>query len=155
MLSDELRADAEIVTAAVAKHGASCLELAAESLRADRAFISTVHAAAADPRELLRWVAPELQADRDVVIAAADSGARLVLAGYIVQSFMRFPGYLSPSSSLKFADIPNGISGLAAVPQAGLLQILLFIGCAPPRPGRSDRVADAHADAHAARTCAG
>jgi len=80
VLSDELRADAEIVTAAVAKHGASCLELAAESLRADRAFISTVHAAAADPRELLSWVAPELQADRDVVIAAADSGARLEYA---------------------------------------------------------------------------
>ena len=68
-----------------------------------------------------------------------------------MQSFLRFPGYLSPSSGVKFAEIPNGIAGLAAVPQAGLLQILLFIGCAPTRAGRSDRVADAHA----ARACAG
>ena len=68
-------------------------------------------------------------------------------AGYIVQSFLRFPGYLSPTSGVKFAEIPNGIAGLAAVPPAGLLQILLFIGCAPPtgfRPRRSDRLADAH-----------
>ena len=48
--------------------------------------------------------------------------------GYIVQSCLRFPGYLSPSAGVKFADVPNGIAGLKAVPPAGLFQILLFIG---------------------------
>ena len=41
---------------------------------------------------------------------------------------MRWPGYLSPSAGVKFADAPNGIKGLAAVPPAGLFQIFLFIG---------------------------
>ena len=41
---------------------------------------------------------------------------------------MRFPGFLSPSSGVKFADLPNGIAGFKAIPAAGLFQILLFIG---------------------------
>ena len=45
-----------------------------------------------------------------------------------MQSFFRFPGYLSPTAGLKFADLPNGIAGLKAVPAAGLFQIFLFIG---------------------------
>lgn len=39
---------------------------------------------------------------------------------------MRWPGYLSTSSEVKFADLPNGILGFAAIPPAGLLQIFLF-----------------------------
>lgn len=52
----------------------------------------------------------------------------LATTGYITQEILRWPGYLSPSSQVKFAEIPNGIKGLAAVPPAGLAQILLFIG---------------------------
>ena len=35
---------------------------------------------------------------------------------------------MSPSADLKFADLPNGIAGLKAVPPLGLLQIVIFIG---------------------------
>jgi len=45
-----------------------------------------------------------------------------------VQEVLRWPGYLSTSAGVKFADVPNGIAGLKAVPTAGLVQILLFIG---------------------------
>merc|ERR1712146_312132 len=37
-----------------------------------------------------------------------------------------FGGYLSPSQNLKFSDIPTGVDGIRAVPNAGLLQILAF-----------------------------
>lgn len=66
-----------------------------------------------------RWRAVEVKHGRIAMAATT---------GYIAQSCFRFPGYLSPSSELKFADIPNGIKGLAAVPPLGLAQILLFIG---------------------------
>lgn len=49
-------------------------------------------------------------------------------SGYIVQSFLRWPGYLSTSADVKFADLPNGIAAFKAIPPAGLFQILLFIG---------------------------
>jgi len=49
--------------------------------------------------------------------------------GYIVPEFWKFPGYLSPSQNLKFADIPNGLSAISKVPGAGWLQILLYAGC--------------------------
>ena len=48
-------------------------------------------------------------------------------AGYIVQEMLRFPGFLSPSAGVKFAEIPNGIKGFAAIPDAGKLQIFLGI----------------------------
>ena len=40
---------------------------------------------------------------------------------------LRFPGFLSPSAGVKFAEIPNGIKGFAAIPDAGKLQIFLGI----------------------------
>lgn len=46
----------------------------------------------------------------------------------MVQSFLRWPGYLSTSANIKFADLPNGIAAFKAIPPAGLFQILLFIG---------------------------
>ena len=49
-------------------------------------------------------------------------------AGYIAQSCWRWPGYLSTSADVKFADLPNGILALKGVPPLGLAQILLFIG---------------------------
>merc|ERR1719198_2182247 len=37
-----------------------------------------------------------------------------------------FPGYLSPSAGLKFADIPDGVAAISKVPNGGLIQIFLF-----------------------------
>ena len=49
-------------------------------------------------------------------------------AGYIAQTCWRWPGYLSTSADIKFADLPNGILALKSVPPLGLFQILAFIG---------------------------
>ena len=35
------------------------------------------------------------------------------LPGYIVPEYYKFPGYLSPSLGLKFADVPNGLAALS------------------------------------------
>jgi Chlorophyll A-B binding protein len=40
----------------------------------------------------------------------------LATIGYIVPDLFRLPGYISPSQNLKFADIPNGLGALKAVP---------------------------------------
>merc|ERR1719297_29932 len=48
--------------------------------------------------------------------------------GYIVPEYTKFPGYLSPSQDLKFADIPNGFAAISKVPQLGWVQILCFAG---------------------------
>merc|ERR1711972_733834 len=41
--------------------------------------------------------------------------------GYIVPEYVRWPGELSPSASLKFADVPNGLNALGKVSFAGWL----------------------------------
>jgi len=71
------------------------------------------------PEKFARWRAVELKHGRIAMAATT---------GYIAQECFRWPGYLSKVSDVKFADIPNGIKGLAAVPPLGLAQILLFIG---------------------------
>merc|ERR1719210_3279808 len=48
--------------------------------------------------------------------------------GYIVPEYFKFPGYLSPSTGLKFADVPNGLKALSVVPTAGIAQFFAFIG---------------------------
>ena len=48
--------------------------------------------------------------------------------GYIVQEFFRFPGYISPSSEIKFADIPNGLAAATKVPAVGWFQYTVFCG---------------------------
>merc|ERR1712223_1676186 len=52
----------------------------------------------------------------------------LATMGYIVPEYTKFPGYLSPSQDLKFADIPNGFAAISKVPQLGWVQILCFAG---------------------------
>jgi len=43
----------------------------------------------------------------------------------LIHAGARFPGYISPSAGLKFADIPSGcFAGLEALPTAGWLQIM-------------------------------
>merc|ERR1711972_1079247 len=39
--------------------------------------------------------------------------------GYIVPEYYKFPGFLSPSENLKFADVPNGLAALSKVPALG------------------------------------
>lgn len=48
--------------------------------------------------------------------------------GYIVPEYFKFPGYLSPSLGLKFADVPNGLAALSKVPVFGGAQIIAFAG---------------------------
>ena len=52
--------------------------------------------------------------------------AMLAVCGYVVQEACQFPGELS--FGLKFADVPNGLDALSAVPVLGWAQI--FIGVA-------------------------
>ena len=49
-------------------------------------------------------------------------------SGYIVQEFFRFPGYISPSSEIKFTDIPNGLAAATKVPAVGWFQYTVFCG---------------------------
>merc|ERR1719242_2073019 len=48
--------------------------------------------------------------------------------GYMVPEYYKFPGFLSPSEGIQFADVPNGLGALSKVPLAGWLQILAFAG---------------------------
>merc|ERR1712232_1218638 len=48
--------------------------------------------------------------------------------GYIVPEYFKFPGYLSPSLGIQFADVPNGLAALSKVPLAGIAQIVVFAG---------------------------
>jgi len=52
----------------------------------------------------------------------------LATIGYIVPEYFKFPGYLSPSENLEFADVPNGLAALSKVPVAGWAQIFAFAG---------------------------
>merc|ERR1740123_2957720 len=51
----------------------------------------------------------------------------LATMGYITPEITgRFPGYLSRSVDLKFADVPNGLAALSKIPAAGLAQIVAY-----------------------------
>merc|ERR1711879_943630 len=52
----------------------------------------------------------------------------LACIGYIVPEYVKFPGYVSPSLGVKFADVPGGLGVLSKIPIEGLLQIALFLG---------------------------
>jgi hypothetical protein len=52
--------------------------------------------------------------------------AMLAVVGYVVPEFYRFGGDIAPG--LKFADIPNGVAALTAVPALGWLQIFILVG---------------------------
>merc|ERR1712125_2354 len=54
--------------------------------------------------------------------------AMLATMGYITPELTgKFPGYLSPSMNLKFADIPNGLAALSKVPALGWVQIIGYM----------------------------
>ena len=53
--------------------------------------------------------------------------AMAAVVGVIVHNnHIVFDGYLSTSQNLKFSDLPTGVDGIRAIPNAGLLQILAF-----------------------------
>eukprot|EP00933_Yihiella_yeosuensis_P052063 TRINITY_DN5004_c0_g1_i2.p1 TRINITY_DN5004_c0_g1~~TRINITY_DN5004_c0_g1_i2.p1 ORF type:complete len:297 (+),score=65.39 TRINITY_DN5004_c0_g1_i2:56-946(+) len=54
--------------------------------------------------------------------------AMLATLGYIVPEFFRFPGYLSPSKGIAFADLPSGLAAASKVPLTGWAQIIAFAG---------------------------
>eukprot|EP00403_Amphidinium_massartii_P035592 CAMPEP_0178450214 /NCGR_PEP_ID=MMETSP0689_2-20121128/42993_1 /TAXON_ID=160604 /ORGANISM="Amphidinium massartii, Strain CS-259" /LENGTH=273 /DNA_ID=CAMNT_0020075641 /DNA_START=199 /DNA_END=1020 /DNA_ORIENTATION=- len=54
--------------------------------------------------------------------------AMLACTGYIVPEFFKWPGLCAPSEGLAFADIPNGLAAVNAIPFAGWLQIVGFVG---------------------------
>merc|ERR1712003_263410 len=52
----------------------------------------------------------------------------LATMGYITPELTgKFPGYLSPSMGLKFADVPNGLAALSKVPAIGWAQIIGYM----------------------------
>ena len=52
--------------------------------------------------------------------------AQLAVVGYVVPEFFRWPGEIAPG--LKFADIPNGVAALDAIPALGWAQMFFLIG---------------------------
>jgi len=52
--------------------------------------------------------------------------AQLAVIGYVVPEFARFPGEIAPG--LAFADVPNGIAALDAIPTLGWAQMFFAIG---------------------------
>merc|ERR1712203_257355 len=53
----------------------------------------------------------------------------LATMGYITPELTgKFPGFLSNSAGLKFADIPNGLAAIAKVPALGWAQIVAYCG---------------------------
>jgi len=49
-----------------------------------------------------------------------------VLGNIVHNNHIVFDGYLSPSSNLKFSDVPTGVKGFFTIPTAGIAQILAF-----------------------------
>ena len=70
-----------------------------------------------DSAVLMFAVVWDLSIARDVLL---DCVTELRITG-------KFPGYLSPSAGLKFADVPNGLAAISKVPAAGWGQILAYM----------------------------
>ncbi|CAJ1354707.1 unnamed protein product [Effrenium voratum] len=53
----------------------------------------------------------------------------LATMGFMTPEILgHWPGYISPSQGLKFADVPNGLAALQKVPSLGWTQILMYFG---------------------------
>jgi len=54
----------------------------------------------------------------------------LATMGYITPELTgKWPGFLSPSFGIKFADIPNGLAAVSKIPVVGWAQIVIYAGC--------------------------
>jgi len=82
-----------------------------------------------DPLGFVAKDGPEAFIRRRAVERKHGRVCMMAITGLIVHNAgIEFPGYLSVSEDLKFSDIPDGITGIFAVPPAGLAQILAFFG---------------------------
>ncbi|KAL9139325.1 Light-harvesting complex [Amphidinium carterae] len=72
----------------------------------------------------------------------------LACIGYIVPEYFKFPGYISPSSGIKFADVPNGLAALTKVPSGGWAQYVYFCGFTELFLAYNDPNADEPGDQH-------
>jgi Chlorophyll A-B binding protein len=52
--------------------------------------------------------------------------AMLAVLGYVIPEVYRWPGDIAPG--LKFADVPNGIAAIDAIPTLGWAQIFFLVG---------------------------
>merc|ERR1719276_464556 len=69
----------------------------------------------------------------------------LATMGYITPELTgKFPGFLSPSSELQYADIPNGLGAISKVPALGWGQIVLY--CAAVEAAGANRRGEAPGD---------
>jgi hypothetical protein len=50
------------------------------------------------------------------------------VTGYLVQEVARWPGYADPATKLTFADVPNGVAALKALPFSEVLFVIGFVG---------------------------
>merc|ERR1712203_115252 len=63
----------------------------------------------------------------------------LATMGYITPELTgKFPGYLSNSAGLKFADVPNGLAAISKVPALGWAQIVAYCGFCELSAGSDD-----------------
>jgi len=60
----------------------------------------------------------------------------LATMGYITPELTgKWPGFLSPSENLKFADIPNGLAAISKVPFTGWVQMIAYAGFTEVKAG--------------------
>merc|ERR1719436_2183071 len=50
----------------------------------------------------------------------------IACVGYIVPEYFKWPGFCSPTNSVSFSEVPNGLKALTVIPGAGWIQIVLF-----------------------------
>jgi light-harvesting complex I chlorophyll a/b binding protein 1 len=72
----------------------------------------------ATPEQFARWRTVELKHGRISMLA---------VLGYVVPEFFRWPGAIDLHGTM-FADIPNGIDAVFALPPVGLAQMFAIIG---------------------------
>eukprot|EP00439_Symbiodinium_sp_Y106_P007319 s2545_g1.t1 len=66
-------------------------------------------------------------AEKTKKLSAELANGRLAMMAIIGMITGKFPGYLSPSAGLKFADIPNGLAAVSKIPGWGIAQILAYM----------------------------
>jgi hypothetical protein len=65
--------------------------------------------------------------------------AMIACIGWIAPEYFRWPGYISPSQEIKFADLPSGMAALKAVPADGWAQIGVFVAFLELFPLRQEK----------------
>ena len=79
-----------------------------------------------DPLKLSKGISPERFSLYRTAEMKHGRVAMLAVIGYVVPEFYRFPGEIA--YGLKFADVPNGLAAIDAVPALGWAQIVAFVG---------------------------